>query len=327
MSANPPAPAADNEIVITRVFDAPRELVWEAMTNPKHVVNWWGPNGFTTTTEIMDVRVGGVWKHVMVGPDGTKYPNKSIFKELVKPEKIVYSHGGGREDGNAPGATFTATWRLEEVAVGKTRLTARMVFPTAEQRNIVVKEYGAIEGGKQTMGRLAEYLPKMAANSGEFVLTRTFDAPRDLVWQAWTERECLLQWFGPKGCIISTAKLDFRPGGLFHYGMKTPDGKEVWGKFIYREIVAPEKIVMINSFSDEQGGVTRHPMSASWPLEMLSTSLFSEHDGRTLLTLKWSPHNATAEERAAFDAARPNMAQGWSGTLEQLTEYLAKTKS
>ncbi len=324
MNCNPPTPAADNEIVITRVFDAPRELVWEAMTNPKHVVNWWGPTGFSTTIETMDVRPGGVWKHVMQGPDGAKYPNKSIFKELVKPEKIVYSHGGGREDGSGPGANFTATWTFEEVAPGKTRITARMVFPTAEARNIVVKEYGAIEGGKQTLGRLAEYLPTMTVGEKEFVITRTFAAPRDLVWKAWTERDRLLQWFGPKGLTISTATVDFRPGGVFHYGMKSPDGKMIWGKFVYREIVAPEKIVFISSFSDEKGGLTRHPMSAGWPLEMLSTTTFAEHDGKTLLTIRWTPDNATEEELKSFIAAKPGMSQGWSGTFEQLTEYLAK---
>jgi uncharacterized protein YndB with AHSA1/START domain len=92
---------SDRAIVISREFDAPRELVWEAWTNPKHVANWWGPRGFSTTIEVMDVRPGGVWKHVMHGPDGANYPNKSVFKEVVKPERIVYSHGGKREGGPA----------------------------------------------------------------------------------------------------------------------------------------------------------------------------------------------------------------------------------
>ena len=157
---NPHKETADREILITREFNAPRELVWEAMTNPKHVVNWWGPRGFSTTIETMDFRVGGVWKHVMCGPDGAKYPNKSIFKEIVVPEKIVFSHGDGREEG--PGASFQATWTFEALAAEKTRVTARMVFPSATERDFVVKEFGAIEGGKQTLERLGEYLPKMS---------------------------------------------------------------------------------------------------------------------------------------------------------------------
>jgi uncharacterized protein YndB with AHSA1/START domain len=150
---------ADREIFITREFSAPRELVWEAMTNPKHVVNWWGPRGFTTTIETMDFRVGGVWQHIMRGPDGVNYPNKSIFKEIVKPEKIVYSHGGKRENG--PGVSFVSTWSFEKLAADKTRVSIRMIFPSASERDFVVKEFGAIEGGKQTLERLGEYLAKM----------------------------------------------------------------------------------------------------------------------------------------------------------------------
>ena len=104
----------DREIFLTRDFAAPRELVWEAMTNPKHVVNWWGPRGFTTTIEKMDFRVGGIWKHVMHGPDGANYPNEKVFKEIVKPEKIVFSHGGKRENG--PSVDAFATWTLTKFA-------------------------------------------------------------------------------------------------------------------------------------------------------------------------------------------------------------------
>jgi uncharacterized protein YndB with AHSA1/START domain len=147
------------EIFIEREFNAPRELVWEAMTNPTHVVNWWGPRGFTTTIEEMDVRPGGVWKHVMHGPDGANYPNESVFKEVVKPERIMYSHGGRREGG--PGVSFVATWSFDALAADKTRVTIRMVFPSSSDRDFVVREFGAVEGGKQTLERLGEHLLKM----------------------------------------------------------------------------------------------------------------------------------------------------------------------
>jgi uncharacterized protein YndB with AHSA1/START domain len=317
---NPNETNSDREIIITRDFNAPRELVWEAMTNPKHVVNWWGPRGFSTTIETMDLRVGGAWEHIMRGPDGAKYPNKSIFKEIVKPERIVFSHGGGREEG--PGASFQATWTFESLAADKTRLTARMVFPSAAERDFVAKEFGAIEGGKQTLERLGEFLA--GRMSKPFVISREFNAPRDLVWKAWTERDRLMQWFGPKGFVMTAAKLDFRPGGTFHYCLQSPDGKEMWGKFVYREIVMPEKIVLVNSFSDVKGGLTRHPFSPTWPLEMLSTTTFVEERGKTRLTIEWLPLNATDEERQTFDGARASMTQGWTGTLEQLADYLAK---
>jgi uncharacterized protein YndB with AHSA1/START domain len=150
------ADIAARSIVISRVVDAPRELVWEAMTNPKHVVHWWGPRGFSTKTEVHDFRVGGHWKHVMQGPDGAKYPNYSVFQEIVKPERIVYQHSGKREDGPAISKLFT--WTFDVVDGGKTKVTINMLFPTASEREIVVKEFGALEGGKQTLERLGEFL-------------------------------------------------------------------------------------------------------------------------------------------------------------------------
>ncbi len=169
--------SSDREIVFSRVFDAPRELVWQAMTDPRHVVHWWGPLGFTTTIEEMDVRPGGVWNHVMHGPDGVDYPNRSVFKEIVEAQRIVYSHGGAKKGG--PEAEFEATWTFEAMNGGsKTKLTVRMVFPSAAARDLVVKEYGAIEGGKQTLQRLAEHLPRMDPAAGDFVINRILDAPR-----------------------------------------------------------------------------------------------------------------------------------------------------
>ena len=312
---------SDREIVITREFAAPRELVWEAMTNPKHVVNWWGPRGFTSTVEEMDFRVGGVWKQMLYGPDGVKYPNEKIFKEIVPLEKIVFTHGGRRENG--PSVDAVATWTFDEIESKTTRVTLRMVFPSAAERERVVREFGAIEGGKQTLERLGEFLAKTTIKP--FVVSREFAAPRELVWRVWTEREHLMKWFGPKGFTMPAAKLDFHPGGSFHYCLCAPDGNEMWGKWIFREIVAPKKIVLVNSFSDEDGGITRHPFTPAWPLEMLSTATFTERNGKTVLTIEWTPLNPTEEERQAFESARKGMTQGWMGTFEQLENYLAKT--
>jgi uncharacterized protein YndB with AHSA1/START domain len=166
--------------------------------------------------------------------------------------------------------------------------------------------------------------PSGKAGDQPFIISRTFDVPRERMWKAWTERDHLMQWFGPKGFTMTTAKLDFRSGGIFHYCLKTPDGKPMWGKFVYREIVVPERIVLVNSFSDEAGGITRHPMSPTWPLEMLSTFTLTERDGKTTVTVEWVPLNPTDEERKTFDGAQEGMKQGWSGTFDQLAEYLAK---
>jgi uncharacterized protein YndB with AHSA1/START domain len=160
----------------------------------------------------------------------------------------------------------------------------------------------------------------------EIAATRVFDAPRELVFKAWTESERLKQWWGPKGFTMLSLKLDLRPGDVFHYCMRAPNGSEMWGKFVYREIVAPKRIVFVNSFSDANGNLTRHPLSPSWPLEVLTTLTFAEHEGKTTLKLQGSPISATEEEHNAFEAGHKSMQQGFTGTLDQLAAYLAKAR-
>ncbi len=456
------ATASDREIVISREFDAPREAVWKAWTDPEQVVRWWGPRGFSTTIETMDVRPGGVWKLVMHGPDGTDYPNRSVFTEVVRPERIAYTHAGGRQGG--PGISFEFTWRFEAIGDARTRLTIRQVFASAADRERVVKEFNAVEGGRQTLARLAEHLaggrivvertfdapieavwkaitdveqmrqwsfeplaafeprvgfraefnvrkrgqdylhqwrvtevvpgkriaytwsyggypgeslvtfelsseggrtrltlthegldtflpeahPELARENfiegwtqligsslrgflersaapeaGTFVVAREFNAPRELVWKAWTEADRLREWWGPKGFEMVSLTLDLRPGGSFHYAMRSPEGHVMWGKFVYREVAAPERIVLVNSFSDEKGGLTRHPGSPTWPLEVLSTLTLTEHDGRTTLQMQGHPINASEEEKATFVAGFDSMRQGFGGTFDQLADHLA----
>ena len=143
---------ADREIVSARVYAVPRELVWKAWTDPKHVARWWGPKGFTNTIHEMDVRPGRVWRLIMHGPDGTDYKNEIVFIEVVKPERLVYDHVSG------PRFHVTATFADEG---GKTKLTIRMMFPTAEERDNTIKKFGAVEGLNQTLRRLGEHLATM----------------------------------------------------------------------------------------------------------------------------------------------------------------------
>jgi uncharacterized protein YndB with AHSA1/START domain len=142
---------ADREVVMTRVLDAPRELVWEAWTNPKHIVNWWGPNGFITTIESMDLRIGGEWKYMMVAADGTRFPNHSVFKEITPVSKLVYDQGDGER------VWFEASVTLQESGNG-TLLTLRQLFPSKKSRDEVVEKYGAIEGAKQHLTKLENYI-------------------------------------------------------------------------------------------------------------------------------------------------------------------------
>lgn len=309
-------------IIATRVFDAPRQLVFEAWTDPKHLSQWWGPIGFTTTTHEFDFRAGGIWGLMMHGSDGRDYQNRITYEEIVCPELLVYRHGGG--DDVEP-VRFLVTVRFDDLG-GKTKLTMRMNFASAAARDDIIAKYGADKGLVETLGRLASYVANRGINStaGEFVITRSFAAPRSLVWKAFTEAEHLQHWWGPKGFKMLSCKLDLRPGGIFHYGMQAPDGSEMWGKWVFCDIVAPERLTIIVSFSDKAGGVTRHPYAPSWPSEMLGTTTFAEQDGKTVLTTRTIAFNPTEEERRSFEAGFASMEQGFTGTFDQLDSYLAK---
>ena len=169
---------------------------------------------------------------------------------------------------------------------------------------------------------------RAAAATQEFVISLVLDAPRDLVWKCFTDPAHMKQWWGPKGVKIIRSEMDLRPGGTYLYGMQTPDGTVMWGKMVYREIAPKDRLVFINSFSDENAGLTRHPLAPTWPMEMMSIFTFEDQPGnKTKFTVRWSPHNATGEERKTFDAGHASMTQGWSGTLDQLGAYLAKAKA
>jgi uncharacterized protein YndB with AHSA1/START domain len=291
--------AADREIVLSRVFDAPRELVWEVWTDPNHVAKWWGPNGFTTTIHDMDVRPGGKWHHTMHGPDGKDYPNKCIFKEVIKLERIIFSHGGGEKGG--PGANFEATWTFDAEG-DKTKVTIRMVFPTQADRDQVVKHYNAIEGGKQTLGRLADYLPQAPV-----ILERTFKAPIHIVWKAITDIDQMKQWF-----IKEMGS--FKP----EVGFETRATVQCEGK--------PSKVLILTVTEVAAG----KRIAYSWQLEgkpgksHVTIELFSD-EGKTRLMLTHTGLESHQPEKYP-DLSRTNYLQGWVSLIgESLKEFLEKS--
>lgn len=145
----------EREIVISRVIDAPRELVFEAFTEVRHLSAWWGPEGFTTTTRSFEFRLGGEWVFVMHGPDGTDYSEWITWTEIVVPESIAMLHGEHRDDPNAFESVLTFAPEGDS-----TRIEMRTLFPTTELRDEAVSTYGAIEGGRQTLGNLAAYVER-----------------------------------------------------------------------------------------------------------------------------------------------------------------------
>lgn len=164
-----------------------------------------------------------------------------------------------------------------------------------------------------------------ASSTREFTTSRVFDAPRELVWKALTEPERLKQWWGPKGFTVKSAEVDLRPGGSFLYCLQGPGGGfEMWGKWVYREIVSPERLVMVTSFADEKGNTVPNPMEPTWPLELVGTMTLSERDGKTTLACSMSAEDATDAERERFEAGFDGMEGGFTGTLDKLADYLAK---
>ncbi|MED4206825.1 SRPBCC family protein [Neobacillus mesonae] len=145
------------EIIVKRVFNASRNLIWKAWSQPEHLKNWWGPNGFSITTSEFEMKPGGIWRFIMKGPDGVEYPNKITFKEIVKPERLVYTSADDIE--GDPGQFQTIVTFVEED--NNTLLIQRLIFPSAEIREQVVKEFGAIEGASQTLDRLEAQLVAM----------------------------------------------------------------------------------------------------------------------------------------------------------------------
>ncbi|MDA7948149.1 MAG: SRPBCC domain-containing protein [Hyphomicrobiaceae bacterium] len=162
--------------------------------------------------------------------------------------------------------------------------------------------------------------------SAEFTMDRMFDAPRDLVWRAWTEPELMSRWFGPKGCKTEVLELDLKPGGICHFSLRIGDAPLTYGKFVYQEIVPPEIISWHHSFADAHGTPIRYPDNDAWPLVLLTKIRFEDHGPRTRMLFSWTPLDALPEEIAEFEKGRPSMDQGWTGSFEQLEPLLGDLK-
>jgi uncharacterized protein YndB with AHSA1/START domain len=225
------------EITVARLINASRERVFAAWTDVAHISNWWGPQGFTTTTHTTDVRPGGVWRFVMHGPDGRDYQNQITYLEIDPPSRLVYRHDGSAE---VEPVEFVSTVTFDE-ADGKTQLTMRLVFPSAAERDRVAREYG----GHQTLGRLDDYLANTPGDELDrtIVSSRLIAAPREKVFRAWTEPEHLRQWWGPAGFTNTFQEFDLKPGGHWRFVMHSPNGVDFANHSVFVEMVKPERIV------------------------------------------------------------------------------------
>lgn len=307
-----------NELRITRIYDAPVKAVWNAWTDPEQVAQWWGPRGFTLTTHKKDLRPGGTWEYTMHGPDGVDYPNLTTYHEVEKYARLVYDHGAS---GDKP-PMFRVTVVFTDVK-GRTKMDMTMTLPTPEAAD-ETRKFIKKAGGDATWDRLAEHLAHDAGKE-MFVINRSFDAPIDTVYRAWTDPEHLARWLPPTGGTMSFLRADVRAGGSSHYRM-VAGGHEMYGRVEYLELSPPSRLVYAQQFCDAKETVTSHPMSPTWPRTMLTTvTLTAEGPDRTRVTVTWEPHGATTREQLeTFLKARGGMTQGWTGSFDKLEAHLAE---
>ena len=286
-------------VVITRVFDAPRQLLFETWSDPKHLARWWGPKGFTLPGCEMDFRPGGAYRFVMRGPDGGDYPFHGVYREIVAPERIVFT----AIIDNAPGNELVTTVTFAEEG-GRTRLTVEQTVPTEPYAR------GQQQGWTESLECLADYLGSLATLAGdrEIAAVRIFDAPRDLVWKVWTEPEHIAKWWGPKGFTTTTYSMDVKPGGVWRFVMHGPD-RDYQNKITYLEVVKPERLVY------KHGGEKEVE-----PVNFQVTVIFAEQGGKTKVDMRMVFPSANARD---YVIKTYGAVEGLVQTLARLEEYLA----
>lgn len=295
--------AANKELSISRLLNAPRELVWEVWTKPEHLTHWWGPNGFSTITSEMNVKPGGVWRFMMHGPDGRDYPNKIIFIEVVKPELLVYNHSGEEDTEDIK---FHVTVNFEKQG-NKTFLSMRSVFESAEVLERVIREYGAKEGMKQTINRLEEYveIKTISEMANPIVVERTYNAPVEKVWTALTDRGQMKQWY------FDIAEFDLKPGFEFQFTGGDPNGVQYLHLCKIVDVIPNKKLSHTWRYDGYEGN------------SLVTFELFAEGDKTRLRLTHAGLETFPAKTTPAF--AKENFEMGWTEIISKsLKEYVEK---
>lgn len=315
-----PGASAARQIHLVRIYQAPLQAVWVAWTDPAQVAQWWGPRGFTITTHDKDLRAGGHWTYTMHGPDGTDYPNSTLYHVVEPLARLQYDHGASADQP----ALFRVTVLFEAVD-GGTRMDMTMTLPTAEAAQ-QTRQFIRAAGGNATWDRLAEYLGQRLDNVERFVINRSVEAPIDVVFDMWTDPAHFARWLPPTGCEMRFIAVDVRAGGESRYCMTGP-GLTMYGRLRYHTIERPDRLVYSQQFCDEHGAVARHPFAPTWPETMRTVvTLTAEGEHCTRVTVTWEVEGAaTEEEMATFTAGRASMTQGWTGSFDKLDAVLAQS--
>jgi uncharacterized protein YndB with AHSA1/START domain len=293
---------SDREFQLTRLLDAPRDLVWEVLTDAAHAALWFGPEGFATTTHEFDFRVGGVWRFTMHGPDGVDYRNKQLFREILTGERLVYYHTGGLEHEDEGG--FVTSISLADEGT-QTRITLHTAFPSADVLRQMTERFGVVEGGKQHLGRLAGYLALPPARE-IVVLSRMLDAPPDRVWRTLTTPEGMQQWFSPKGWTTPRASADLRVGGRWSVTHRRSDGVDFDNSGWYLEVI-PERRLAFSWVQESAPG--KIVMEAHQHLSLIPTR------GKTRLTFVARIITAGPGSESYLAGVE----QGWDEALDKLS--------
>lgn len=310
-----------NELYLTRVYDAPLKMVWDAFTDPKQAANWWGPRGFTITTHSKDLKPGGQWNYTMHGPDGKDWPNIATYHEVEKYSRLVYDHGA---TATTP-PLFRVTAEFKELSKNKTQFEMTMTLATEESAKEIAKHIKAA-GGNSTWDRFAEYLEKEQRQKEIFVINRSFNTDINTMFKVWTEPEHFSKWLAPTGMNMQFIRAEIKPGGKSFYKMSNDQGFTLYGTVEYKEITKPNRIVYTQQFADENENVSKHPGAPVWPETMLTTVTFTEEPEtkQTRVTVQWEvTGKSTSEELQAFIKEKGGMTQGWTGSFDKLEEYLA----
>ncbi len=307
-----------NELHLTREYDAPVKTVWDAWNDIEQVKQWWGPRGFTLTSHSKDLRPGGIWHYTMHGPDGTDWPNKTLYHEVVQYKKLVYDHGGN--DKQKP--LFRVTVLFTEKN-GKTILDMTMTLESAEKAKEIAT-FIKQAGGNSTWDRLAEYIEKQSTGKEKFVINRSFNVSIEKMYEMWSDPKHFANWMGPKGSTMEFKRTDVREGGSSFYKMIFGP-MTMYGLCNYIKFKKPDQIIYTQQFCDENEKIARHPMAPTWPETMLTIVDFAaEGSDQTRVTVTWEPfNNPTAQEIETFINGRAGMTGGWTGSFDQLEEYLA----
>jgi uncharacterized protein YndB with AHSA1/START domain len=312
------APRSDsNEILLTRVYDAPLRAVWDAWTIPEQIEKWWGPRGFTLTTHSKDLRAGGTWRYTMHGPDGVDYPNVTKYLAVEPYHRLVYDHGGNDE---RP-ALFRVTVTFSE-ADGRTTMEMISSLPSPEAATEMAKLIQQA-GGNATWDRLAEHLEQTQTAKQQFVIHRTFDAPIARVFEMWASPEHLAKWLPPAGTEMRFLRSQIAVGKSTFFVIAGKHGT-MHVRAEYLAIEPPRRIVYTQQFVDEREQLAPAPGAAVWPETLRTTVLLAEESPeRTRVTVTTEPHGEpTPLELEAFVRERSGMTLGWTGSFDALETLL-----